>query len=125
MVAIVALLVIGETNGTPERLNIAEHFGSERPDARHPIAVEAPNQIVTDQVVELVSTNANPIAMSVAWKTHEPNKKWVYEQFSNPHADKDRYCKRGNPHSDKILPCANKLVEEFYDPRSFARLGVQ
>ena len=110
MVAIVALLVIVETNGTPERLNIAEHFGSERPDARHPIAVEAPNQIVTDQVVELVSTNANPIALSVPRESNQPDEPWIDQQFGNTYADKYGYCKRCNPDSDKILPCANKFV---------------
>ena len=55
MLAVVAFLVEIEADRAPEALDVAKHLGPERPDSGHPVAVQAPDQIMADEVVELVS----------------------------------------------------------------------
>ena len=55
MMTVGTLLETVEPDRTPERLDVTKHLATQRPDAGHPIAVEAPDQIMSDQIGELVS----------------------------------------------------------------------
>src|ERR1700730_2214305 len=52
--AVGALLLVGESYGTPKGFDVPQHFGAQRPDAGHPVAIEAPDHVVPDEALELV-----------------------------------------------------------------------
>src|SRR5687768_12464919 len=59
--AILALLAVVEPDGAPERFDRAEHLRAKAIHAGHPIAVEAPDQIVADEAFKLLPAAIDPV----------------------------------------------------------------
>src|SRR5205807_9311636 len=58
---VVTLLPTGEADGAPETLDVAQHFRAEGVHAGHPVTVQAPDQVVSHQAVELLAAEVHPV----------------------------------------------------------------
>jgi len=83
-------------DGTPEGLDIAEHLAAERPDASHPVAVPAPEQVITDEAIVLVAGEVDPFRGFVAGKLCQPGHGWIGQHFDESHQRKCRDGRRGH-----------------------------
>jgi len=70
--AVVALLAVVEADGAPEALDVAEHFARQRPYAGHPVAIQAPDEVVADQAREFVAADVHPIGVAVTREFDQP-----------------------------------------------------
>ena len=75
----------------------AEHLRAERPDSRHPVAVEAPDEIVPDKALELVPTHVHPLARLVLGQPDEPGQRRVDDVLAEPHDREDGHRQSRRP----------------------------
>src|SRR5439155_14275820 len=94
---VVALLPAGEPDGPPETLDVAQHFRAEGVHAGHPVTVQAPDQGVSDEAVELLTSDVHPIRVSVSRQTDERREDGVHEKLRHADDEKDRQGDCGKP----------------------------
>jgi hypothetical protein len=104
--AISAFLFTRETDRAPKGLDVAKHLGPERPDSGHPIAVQTPNEIVSDESVELLARNADPFGGVVWGEIDQLDERWIKNQFGHANKPKDGYGETGDIDGGEVTKSA-------------------
>src|SRR2546426_6122220 len=115
--AVVALLPTGEADGAPEALDVAQHFPAQGVHAGHPVTVQAPDQVVSHQPGELLTTDVHPVRVAIARQAHQGREDRVETQLGHAEDDEDGEGQRGHPESDVVVEPSDGAVEEGDDAR--------
>ena len=71
--AVLAMLVVVESNGAPKTFVVPYHLCAEGVDTRSPFTIEACNQIDADESFKFMPRNLNVVAVLVAGESKTPN----------------------------------------------------
>lgn len=93
---------ITESDRAPEGLNVAEHLAAKSPDAGHPVAVPAPEQIIADESVVFVAGEVDPLGGTVGGESAKPRNSWVEQDLRNPDLGKNENSRRLNHEAELI-----------------------
>src|SRR5580693_2836736 len=69
--AVLAFFITEVSNRAPEGFDVAKHLAAEGPDAGHPIAIEAPDQVVANQAGKLLAGDVYPLGGIVFWEADQ------------------------------------------------------
>jgi hypothetical protein len=117
--AVRAFLVTRKADRAPERLHVSKHFGSEGPDASHPIAVQTPNKVVSNEASKFLTRDIDPISCIVGGQIDQLDERRIKDQLTHPNEPKDGGGKTRNVDRCEIANSAKLPVKHFDDPGTF------
>jgi len=99
---VAVLRIIAEADGAPEGLDVAEHLAAERPEAGHPVAIPAPEEIGAGEAVVFVAGEIDPLRLAVGWELREPCDERVNEDLAETHNGESE-CGRGGGEEGEVI----------------------
>ncbi len=116
--AVFAFGFVAKLNGAPKTFDVAEHFRAQAPHAGHPVAVEAPDAVATDEAFKFVAGDVDPVGIVVFGKANGPGERGVDKQFDDANKEKQGHCQGGPVDTENIAPWAHGAVKAFNNARA-------